>query len=154
MKTLIEILGNHNCSNYNDRMPEVVQDFCAETDTRVEFKVYKTWESFGAGWVTDITKQLKLENVTVREAGYGAIPDLRSVDFNNDVVFTWNGTTFGVKVPNGNWIPDDRAGVAYDIGAYRDTPPGIRIWVGATVEEQDLEALMPWLSWAYKKVCQ
>ena len=278
------------------------------------------WESFGAGWVTDITKQLKLENVTVREAEYGAIPDLISVDFNNDVVFTWNGTTSGVKVPNGNWIPDDRAGlaicdatsavfamdipwekldvatyswqkvlggegghgililspraverlesytppwpipkifrmtkggslidgifkgatintpsmlcvadymdalnwvvsiggisaaikksevnlevvekyvnendwidflakspeirsntsvclklkaepeqvkeivrlldqesVAYDISAYRDAPPGIRIWVGATVEKQDLEALMPWLSWAYKQVCQ
>ncbi len=278
------------------------------------------WESFGSGWVTDINKQLKLDNVTVREAAYGAIPDLASVDFNNDVVFTWNGTTSGVKVPNGDWIPEDRAGltmcdatsavfamdipwdkidvatyswqkalggegahgmlilspraverlesytpawplpklfrltkggsliegvfkgatintpsmlcvadyldalswveslgglgaaikkseanlavlekfvsenewieflaespeicsntsiclklkaepdqvkamvklladegVAYDIGAYRDAPAGMRIWAGATIEAQDLELLMPWLSWAYQQVCK
>lgn len=278
------------------------------------------WESFGAGWVTDILKQLRLDNVTVREADYGKLPDLSQVNFDNDVVFTWNGTTSGVKVPNGDWIPADRQGlticdatsavfamdlpwekldvvtyswqkvlggegahgmlilspraverlesytpswplpkifrltkggkliegifrgetintpsmlcvadyldalnwvesigglsaaiaksqsnlavvkafvaqndwidflaesdeimsntsvcltlkaspeqvkemikilaaedVAYDIGAYRDAPAGMRIWAGATVEAADLEALMPWLSWAYRHVMQ
>lgn len=68
------------------------------------------WESFGAGWATDITKQLKID-AEVKEAPYGEIPDLSSIDFNNDIVFTWNGTTSGVKVPDGNWIPDDRAGL-------------------------------------------
>ncbi len=276
------------------------------------------WESFGSGWVTDIVKQLKLPHVTKLEAGYGDITDFASVNFENDVVFTWNGTTSGVKVPNGDWIPADRAGlticdatsavfamelpwdkldvityswqkvlggegahgmlilgpravqrmesytppwplpklfrmtsggklteglfkgetintpsmlcvadyldalawveriggvkatiarseanlkvvsdfvaandwisflardpatrsntsvcltlklseeqvkkvvklleaesVAYDIGAYKDAPAGIRIWCGATVESSDLQALMPWLSWAYHKV--
>ncbi len=278
------------------------------------------WESFGKGWVTDITKQLKLEGTRVLEADYGLLPDLTGVDFSHDVVFTWNGTTSGVKVPNGDWIADDREGltlcdatsavfamdmpwekldvvtfswqkvlggegahgvlilspravarlesytppwpmpklfrmtkggklvegifkgatintpsmlcvadyldalewvqslggaeaatakseanlavvkqfvdatpwisflaqsdqtlsntsvclsldaeadqvkamvklldqqgVAYDIGAYRDAPPGMRIWCGATVEASDLEALMPWLTWAYKQVTQ
>lgn len=70
------------------------------------------WESFGSGWVTDIVKQLKLQNARVFEADYGELPDLSEVDFNNDVVFTWNGTTSGVKVPNGDWIPDDREGLA------------------------------------------
>jgi phosphoserine aminotransferase len=69
------------------------------------------WESFGSGWVTDITKQLKLKDVRVLEADYGKIPDLASVDFKNDVVFTWNGTTSGVRVPDGKWIPDDREGL-------------------------------------------
>lgn len=69
------------------------------------------WESFGSGWVTDVMKQLKLENARKLEAPYGEIPDLAEVDFNNDVVFTWNGTTSGAKVPNGDWIPDDRAGL-------------------------------------------
>jgi len=69
------------------------------------------WESFGKGWATDIEKQLKLENVTVRSADYGQIPDLNAVNFDNDVVFTWNGTTSGVKVPNGDWIKDDRKGL-------------------------------------------
>lgn len=68
------------------------------------------WESFGAGWVTDVTKQLGLDPV-VKTAEYGALPDLASVDFNNDVVFTWNGTTSGVRVPNGDWIDADRAGL-------------------------------------------
>ncbi|MFT6389340.1 MAG: phosphoserine aminotransferase [Cellvibrionaceae bacterium] len=276
------------------------------------------WESFGSGWVTDINKQLKLDNVRSLVADYGQLPDLEQVDFDNDVVFTWNGTTSGVKVKNGDWIADDRAGlticdatsavfamempwekldvvtyswqkvlggegahgmlilspraverlesytpawplpkifrmtkggkliegifrgetintpsmlcvadyldalgwvagmgglnaaiakskanlsvvevfvadnewinflavdpatisntsvcltldaeadqvkemiklldqeaVAYDVGAYRDAPSGLRIWCGATVEQSDLEALMPWLKWAYASV--
>ena len=69
------------------------------------------WESFGKGWVTDILKQLKLKDVRVLEADYGALPDLATVDFDRDVVFTWNGTTSGVKVPNGDWIPADRKGL-------------------------------------------
>ena len=70
------------------------------------------WESFGEGWVTDVVKQLKLKDARVITSGYGAIPDLSTVNFENDVVFTWNGTTSGVKVPNGDWIPADRAGLA------------------------------------------
>ncbi len=68
------------------------------------------WESFGKGWATDIVKHLKLD-ATVREADYGKLPDLSAVDFTNDVVFTWNGTTSGVRVPDGDWIPDDREGL-------------------------------------------
>ncbi len=69
------------------------------------------WESFGAGWVTDMTKQLKLEDVRHFEADYGLLPDLGQVDCDRDIVFTWNGTTSGVRVPNGDWIADDRAGL-------------------------------------------
>ncbi|GJM02202.1 MAG: phosphoserine aminotransferase [Rhodomicrobium sp.] len=69
------------------------------------------WESFGKGWVTDVTKQLKLDDVRVMDAEYGELPDLTAVDFARDVVLTWNGTTSGVKVPNGDWIADDRAGL-------------------------------------------
>jgi phosphoserine aminotransferase len=69
------------------------------------------WESFSAGWVTDIVKQLKLPGATVHKADYGHLPDLAKVNFDNDVVFVWNGTTSGVKVPDGQWIPDDRKGL-------------------------------------------
>ncbi|MEZ5841906.1 MAG: phosphoserine transaminase [Hyphomicrobiales bacterium] len=69
------------------------------------------WESFGSGWATDVTKQLKLDDVRVMEAAYGELPDLAAVDFARDVVFTWNGTTSGVRVPNGDWIPADRQGL-------------------------------------------
>ena len=69
------------------------------------------WESFGLGWVTDVEKQLKLDGVTTRIADYGKLPQLDDVDFSKDVVFTWNGTTSGVKVPNGDWIPEDREGL-------------------------------------------
>ncbi|PKU26449.1 phosphoserine transaminase [Telmatospirillum siberiense] len=69
------------------------------------------WESFGEGWVTDVTKQLKLSDVRTFKADYGTLPDLGQVDFDRDVVFTWNGTTSGVRVPNGDWIPDDRKGL-------------------------------------------
>ncbi|MGF1721101.1 phosphoserine transaminase [Vibrio kyushuensis] len=69
------------------------------------------WESFGSGWLADITKQLKLDNVNSYPAEYGELPDFTQANFNNDVIFTWNGTTSGVKVPNGDWISDDREGL-------------------------------------------
>ena len=69
------------------------------------------WESFGKDWVNDIVNQLQVDNVTVHQAAYGALPDLAAVNFDNDVVLTWNGTTSGVKVPNGDWIADDRTGL-------------------------------------------
>ncbi len=71
------------------------------------------WESFGEGWVTDVVKQLKLDDVRTLKADYGALPDLSEVDFDRDVIFTWNGTTSGVRVPNGDWIADDRAGLTF-----------------------------------------
>jgi phosphoserine aminotransferase len=70
------------------------------------------WESFGQEWVTDVTKQLKLADVTARVAPYGELPDLAATDWSRDVVFTWNGTTSGVRVPDGAWIPADRQGLA------------------------------------------
>jgi phosphoserine aminotransferase len=69
------------------------------------------WESFGEGWVTDVARQLKLKDVTILKAGYGELPDLAKVDPATDVVFTWNGTTSGVRVPNADWIADDRQGL-------------------------------------------
>ncbi len=69
------------------------------------------WESFGSGWLTDIVKQLKLQNVNSYPASYGELPDLTQANPDHDVVFTWNGTTSGVKVPNGDWISDEREGL-------------------------------------------
>ena len=235
------------------------------------------WESFGEGWVTDAVKQLKLDPTVIR-ADYGQLPNLTSVDWASDVLFTWNGTTSGVRVPNAGWIPDNREGlsfadatsavfaydipwdkidvatfswqkvlggegvfkgetintpsmlavedaivalewaksvgglqgmiarteanaaaldrivdgrdwlghlardpasrsttsvcltvagadearikaiaklletegVAFDIAGYRDAPPSFRIWCGATVDTADIEALGPWLDWAFE----
>jgi phosphoserine aminotransferase len=71
------------------------------------------WESFGEGWVTDVNKQLKL-NATVVNAPYGEIPDLSQINQSNDIVFTWNGTTSGARVPNGDWISDAREGLTFN----------------------------------------
>jgi phosphoserine aminotransferase len=70
------------------------------------------WESFGEGWVTDAVKQLKIDPTVIR-ADYGQLPDLAQVDWSNDVLFTWNGTTSGVRVPNADWIADDREGLSF-----------------------------------------
>ncbi|WP_010185066.1 phosphoserine transaminase [Sphingomonas sp. PAMC 26605] len=70
------------------------------------------WESFGEGWVTDAVKQLKIDPTVIR-ADYGKLPDLTAVDWSNDVLFTWNGTTSGVRVPNADWIPADREGLSF-----------------------------------------
>ncbi|HVU42870.1 MAG TPA: phosphoserine transaminase [Xanthobacteraceae bacterium] len=70
------------------------------------------WESFGEGWVSDIAKELKLKDATVRRAGYGELPDLSGIDPGHDIVFAWNGTTSGVRVPNADWIAADRSGLA------------------------------------------
>ena len=70
------------------------------------------WESFGEGWVTDVVKQLGIE-ATVMRADYGRLPDLDKVDWSDDVLFTWNGTTSGVRVPDGEWIPADRQGLSF-----------------------------------------
>jgi phosphoserine aminotransferase len=69
------------------------------------------WESFSAGWQSDIEKQLAVQDVRALTAEYGRLPDLAGVDFDRDVVFVWNGTTSGVRVPDGDWIPDDREGL-------------------------------------------
>src|SRR5918911_867735 len=231
------------------------------------------WESFGEGWVGDVAKELKLKDVVTLKAPYGELPDLSKVDPASDVVFTWNGTTSGVRVPNADWIKADRTGlticdatsaafaqaldfakldvvtfswqkalggeaahgmlivspraverletykppwplpkifrltkggklnaaifegetintpsmlcvedyldalgwaksvgglpaliarakslsgalekegVAYDVAGHRDAPAGLRIWCGATVETRDVEALTPWLEWAFE----
>ena len=69
------------------------------------------WEAFGKGWLSDVVQQLRLADVRKFEAPYGRLPDLATVDFRRDVVFTWNGTTSGVRVPNGNWIPAEHDGL-------------------------------------------
>ncbi|WP_289029145.1 phosphoserine transaminase [uncultured Paraglaciecola sp.] len=71
------------------------------------------WESFGQGWATDITKQLQLKDVNIHSADYGQLPDFTQVNFDNDVVFTWNGTTSGARVPNANWIDANRKGLTF-----------------------------------------
>ena len=71
------------------------------------------WESFSGDWLKDVTGQLKLDDVNTYKADYGDLPDLSAVDFNNDVVFVWNGTTSGVRVPDGEWIDVDRAGLTF-----------------------------------------
>ncbi len=71
------------------------------------------WESFGEGWVTDVVKQLKLKDARILKADYGHLPDLKQVDFSRDVLFTANGTTSGVKIPNYDWIPADREGLTF-----------------------------------------
>jgi phosphoserine aminotransferase len=71
------------------------------------------WESFGKGWLNDIVNDLKLKSVNRYEADYGLLPDLSLANGENDIVFTWNGTTSGVKVPNGDWIPQDREGLTF-----------------------------------------
>jgi phosphoserine aminotransferase len=72
-----------------------------------------TWESFSEGWATDIVKQLKLKDAKVYNAPYGKLPDLKQADMNHDIVFTWNGTTSGVKVSTGDWISDTREGLTF-----------------------------------------
>ncbi len=71
------------------------------------------WESFGRDWVKDVINQLQIKDTKIIDADYGYLPDLSSVNFNNDVIFTWNGTTSGVKVPNGKWIKNDRSGLTF-----------------------------------------
>ena len=69
------------------------------------------WENFGKDWVLDVVDELKIEDKNVYLAPYGDLPDLSKVDFSRDVIFAWNGTTSGTKVPNGNWIPNNREGL-------------------------------------------
>ena len=69
------------------------------------------WENFGKDWIQDVVKQLQIPNINVHDADYGDLPDLTKVNFKNDVIFTWNGTTSGVKVPNADWIPSNREGL-------------------------------------------
>ena len=69
------------------------------------------WENFGKDWVMDVVKQLKISNLNVHDVDYGDFPQIDKVNFKNDIIFTWNGTTSGVKVPHAEWIPDDREGL-------------------------------------------
>ena len=69
------------------------------------------WENFGKDWIKDVLNQLQLSDLNIHDVNYGDFPDLTKVNFKNDVIFTWNGTTSGVKVPDSNWIPDDREGL-------------------------------------------
>ena len=98
------------------------------------------WENFGKDWVIDVLEQLKIENVNSYVADYGKLPDLKKVNFKNDVIFTWNGTTAGVRVPDAKWIPDDREGLTIC-----DATSGI---FAMDIDFNKLDAI----SWSWQKV--
>jgi len=98
------------------------------------------WENFGKDWVIDVLEQLKIENVNSYVADYGKLPDLKKVNFKNDVIFTWNGTTAGVRVPDAKWIPDSREGLTFC-----DATSGI---FAMDIDFNKLDAI----SWSWQKV--
>jgi len=98
------------------------------------------WENFGKDWVIDVLEQLKIENVNSYVSDYGKLPDLSKVNFKNDVIFTWNGTTAGVRVPDAKWIPDDREGLTIC-----DATSGI---FAMDIDFNKLDAI----SWSWQKV--
>jgi len=98
------------------------------------------WENFGKDWVIDVLEQLKIENVNSYVSDYGKLPDLGKVNFKNDVIFTWNGTTSGVRVPDAKWIPDDREGLTIC-----DATSGI---FAMDIDFNKLDAI----SWSWQKV--
>jgi len=98
------------------------------------------WENFGKDWVIDVLEQLKIENVNSYVSDYGKLPDLDKVNFKNDVIFTWNGTTAGVRVPDAKWIPDDREGLTIC-----DATSGI---FAMDIDFNKLDAI----SWSWQKV--
>jgi len=98
------------------------------------------WENFGKDWVIDVLEQLKIENVNSQVSDYGKLPDLGKVNFKNDVIFTWNGTTAGVRVPDAKWIPDDREGLTIC-----DATSGI---FAMDIDFNKLDAI----SWSWQKV--
>ena len=98
------------------------------------------WENFGKDWVIDVLEQLKIENVNSYVSDYGKLPDLGKVNFKNDVIFTWNGTTAGVRVPDAKWIPDDREGLTIC-----DATSGI---FAMDIDFNKLDAI----SWSWQKV--
>jgi len=98
------------------------------------------WENFGKDWIIDVLEQLKIENVNSYVADYGKLPDLKKINFKNDVIFTWNGTTAGVRVPDAKWIPDDREGLTIC-----DATSGI---FAMDIDFNKLDAI----SWSWQKV--
>ena len=98
------------------------------------------WENFGKDWIIDVLEQLKIENVNSYVSDYGKLPDLGKVNFKNDVIFTWNGTTAGVRVPDAKWIPDDREGLTIC-----DATSGI---FAMDIDFNKLDAI----SWSWQKV--
>ena len=98
------------------------------------------WENFGKDWIIDVLEQLKIENVNSYVSDYGKLPDLKKVNFNNDVIFTWNGTTAGVRVPDAKWIPDNREGLTIC-----DATSGI---FAMDIDFNKLDAI----SWSWQKV--
>ena len=110
-KQVLKLPDSYSFS-YNDR----IQHWCFRSRHVVYVRLCKgvdvlAWENFGKDWVIDVLEQLKIENVNSYVTDYGILPDLKKVNFKNDVIFTWNGTTAGVRIPNGDWIPDDREGL-------------------------------------------